>query len=71
MTTNLSRISQLKTPGFSFLYPSILASISGVANFGLLPPRTPGLMDPVSWYLNEKVVIVIVIVNDIAVIFID
>ena len=50
--TDLSRISQLKTPGFSFLYPSILASISGVASFGLLPPSTPGLIEPVSWYLH-------------------
>ena len=45
----LSLISQLNTPGFSFLYPSILASISGVASLGLLPPSTPGLMEPVSW----------------------
>ena len=52
LSTDLSRISQLKTPGFSFLYPSILASISGVASFGLLPPSTPGLIEPVSWYLH-------------------
>ena len=62
LNTNLSRISQLKTPGFSFLYPSILASISGVASFGLLPPRTPGLIDPVSWYLHNTPVVIAVIV---------
>ena len=50
----LSLISQLKTPGFSFLYPSIFASISGVASLGLLPPNTPGRMLPVSWYLRIK-----------------
>lgn len=46
-----SRISQVKIPGFSRLRFSILASTSGVATRGLLPPITPGLMDPVSWYL--------------------
>ena len=48
--TNLSRISQLKIPGQLFLYSSILRSTSGVATRGLLPPITPGLMLPVSWY---------------------
>merc|ERR1712241_365192 len=47
----LSRISQLNMPGFTFLYSSILDSISGVDTLGLLPPTTPGLMLPVSWYL--------------------
>ena len=51
-SSHLSLISQLNTPGFSRLYPSILASISGVASLGLLPPNTPGLMLPVSWYLG-------------------
>ena len=46
--TSLSRISQLKMPGLSFLYSSILFSTSGVATLGLLPPITPGLMLPVS-----------------------
>ena len=46
-----SRISQLKIPGFSFLYSSIFFSTSGVATRGLDPPITPGRMDPVSWYL--------------------
>ena len=48
---SLSLISQLKAPPFSFLYSSILASTSGVATLGLEPPMTPGLMEPVSWYL--------------------
>ena len=52
------------------MYPSILASISGVASFGLLPPSTPGLMEPVSWYLHEEVVIVIVIIIVIVVVVI-
>ena len=48
---NCSRISQLNIPGLSFLYSSILFSTSGVATRGFEPPMTPGLMDPVSWYL--------------------
>ena len=48
---NCSRISQLNIPGLSFLYSSILLSTSGVATRGFEPPMTPGLMDPVSWYL--------------------
>ena len=46
--TSLSRISQLKMPGLSFLYSSILFSTSGVATRGLLPPMTPGRILPVS-----------------------
>ena len=46
-----SRISQLKMPGFSRLYSSILFSTSGVATLGFDPPMTPGLIEPVSWYL--------------------
>ena len=49
--TSLSLISQLNIPGLSFLYSSILFSTSGVATRGLLPPITPGLILPVSWYL--------------------
>ncbi len=48
---SLSRISQEKMPGLSFLYSSIFASTSGVATLGFEPPMTPGLMEPVSWYL--------------------
>lgn len=47
---NLSRISHENIPGLSRLYSSIRASTSGVATLGLLPPITPGLMLPVSWY---------------------
>jgi hypothetical protein len=43
-----SLISHENMPGFSRLYSSILASTSGVATRGLLPPMTPGLMLPVS-----------------------
>ena len=46
--TSLSLISQLKMPGLSFLYSSILFSTSGVATRGLLPPMTPGRILPVS-----------------------
>ena len=49
--TSRSLISQLKMPGLSRLYSSILLSTSGVATRGLLPPITPGRMLPVSWYL--------------------
>lgn len=45
-----SLISHEKIPGLSRLYSSILASTSGVATRGLLPPITPGRMLPVSWY---------------------
>lgn len=45
---SLSRISQLKIPGFCRFRSSILASTSGVATRGLLPPITPGLIEPVS-----------------------
>lgn len=48
--TNLSRISQLNMDGLAFLYSSIRLSTSGVATLGLLPPITPGLILPVSWY---------------------
>lgn len=48
--TSLSRISQLNIAGLAFLYSSIRLSTSGVATLGLLPPITPGLMLPVSWY---------------------
>lgn len=44
-----SLISHENIPGLSRLYSSILASTSGVATRGLLPPMTPGLMLPVSW----------------------
>lgn len=47
---SLSRISQENIPGLSRFNSSILASTSGVATRGLLPPITPGRMDPVSWY---------------------
>ena len=46
--TSRSRISQLKMPGLSLLYSSILFSTSGVATRGLLPPITPGRILPVS-----------------------
>lgn len=46
--TSRSLISQLKIDGFSLLYCSILDSTSGVATRGLLPPITPGLIEPVS-----------------------
>ena len=46
--TSRSLISQLKMPGLSFLYSSILFSTSGVATRGLLPPMTPGRILPVS-----------------------
>lgn len=48
--TSLSRISQLNIAGLAFLYSSMRRSTSGVATLGLLPPITPGLMLPVSWY---------------------
>ena len=50
-STNLSRISQLKMPGFLSWYSFTFFSILSVSIFGLLPPTTPGLMLPVSWYL--------------------
>ena len=40
--------------GFSCLYSSIFVTTFGVATFGLLPPITPGLMDPVSKYLKRR-----------------
>lgn len=57
--TSLSLISQLKMDGFSRLYCSILDSTSGVATLGLLPPITPGRMDPVSWKKIKMFVIMV------------
>lgn len=39
---SLSRISHAKIVGFSRLYCSILATTTGVATLGLLPPMIPG-----------------------------
>ena len=39
--------------GFSCLYSLIFVTTFGVATLGLLPPMTPGLMDPVSKYLDR------------------
>lgn len=50
-SNSLSRISHENMPGLSRFNLSILVSTSGVATRGLLPPITPGLIDPVSWYL--------------------
>lgn len=46
--SSLSRISHANMVGFCFLYPAIASTTFGVATLGLLPPMTPGLMDPVS-----------------------
>ena len=43
-----SRISQANMVGFSRLYLQILSTTLGVATFGLDPPITPGLIEPVS-----------------------
>ena len=43
-----SRISQANMVGLARLYSAILLTTGPVATFGLLPPITPGLMDPVS-----------------------
>ena len=43
-----SRISQANMVGFARLYSAILLTTGPVATFGLLPPITPGLMEPVS-----------------------
>ena len=45
---SLSRISQANIVGFSLLYLHIESTTFGVATFGLEPPITPGLMEPVS-----------------------
>lgn len=45
-----SRISLLKMFGLIFFKSSIRDSISADATLGLLPPITPGRIDPVSWY---------------------
>lgn len=45
---SLSLISHAKIVGFSRLYCSILATTTGVATFGLLPPMIPGRREPVS-----------------------
>lgn len=50
---SLSRISHAKILGFSCLYSSIFVTTFGVATLGLLPPITPGLMEPVSKYLPK------------------
>lgn len=52
--SNRSRISQANMVGFSCLYLTIASTTAGVATFGLEPPITPGLVDPVSKYLEEE-----------------
>ena len=47
-----SRISQLKVAWLSRWYSSIFCSSSGDVFLFLLPPIEPGLIDPVSWYLE-------------------
>lgn len=47
-----SRISQANIVGFSCLYCMIASTTDGVATLGLDPPITPGLVDPVSKYLE-------------------
>ena len=48
-----SRISQANMVGFSLLYAIIELTTEEVATFGLEPPITPGLIEPVSKYLEE------------------
>jgi len=43
-----SRISHANIVAFSRLYLQIASTTRGVATLGLLPPITPGLIDPVS-----------------------
>jgi len=43
-----SRISHANIVAFSRLYLQMASTTRGVATFGLLPPMTPGLIDPVS-----------------------
>lgn len=45
---SLSLISQANIVGFCRLYSAIFETTFGVATLGLLPPITPGLMEPVS-----------------------
>ena len=48
-----SRISHANIVGFSCLYLIIESTTDGVATFGFEPPITPGLIEPVSKYLQS------------------